>query len=204
MMDDLTCTQFTQDLAAKQSVPGGGAAAAYAGALAVALGSMVANFTAGKPRYAAFEEDIQRTLTDSERIRTRLVSLVEEDARAFEPLSVAYGIPKDDPNRAATLEKATKGAVEAPLKMMRQIADAITILEELGEKGSRMLLSDVGCGAALAAGALRAAALNVFVNTKALQDRAFAEAINAEAEALLQNAPRADALYDEVASTYQR
>lgn len=202
MMDDLTCAQFAQNLAAKQSAPGGGAAAAYAGALAIALGSMVANFTTGKPRYAAFEEDIQRTLADGERIRARLVSLVEEDAQAFEPLSVAYGIPKDDPNRAATLEAATKGAVEAPLEMMRQISDAITILEELGEKGSRMLLSDVGCGAALAAGALRAAALNVFVNTKALQDRAFAEAINIEAEALLQNAPRADALFTRIADTY--
>lgn len=203
MMDDLTCAQFAQNLAARQSVPGGGAAAAYAGALAVALGSMVANFTTGKPRYAAFEEDIQRTLTDGERIRARLVSLVEEDAQAFEPLSVAYGIPKDDPNRAATLEAATKGAVEAPLEMMRQISDAITILEELSEKGSRMLLSDVGCGAALAAGALRSAALNVFVNTKALQDRAFAEAINTEAEALLQNAPRADALFTRIADTYR-
>lgn len=195
MIADETCAEFAAQLAAKQSVPGGGGAAAYAGALAVALGSMVGNFTAGKERYAAFEPDLQRMLAESEAIRQRLLELVDEDAQAFEPLSKAYGIPKDDPSRAAVLEEATKSALVAPLEMMRQISAAVSILEELQEKGSRMLLSDVGCGAALAAGALRAASLNVFVNTKALQDRAYAEAVNDEAEALLANAAQADAVF---------
>lgn len=199
MLIDATCSQFATRLAAKESVPGGGAAAAYAGALAVALGLMVANFTTGKQRYAAYEADLQRMLDTGERIRTRLLELVDEDAQAFEPLSEAYRISKDNPSRTATLEAATKAALHAPIEMMRLISEAISILEELHEKGSRMLLSDVGCGAALAAGALRAASLNVFVNTKTLHDRTFANAMNEEAEALLGNAARADALFAAIA-----
>lgn len=191
-MAEKSCTQFAADLAAKRSVPGGGAAAACAGALAAALASMVGNFTVGKERYAEHEADVQRLLAESERIRVRLLELMDEDAHAFEPLAAAYAIPKDAPERAATVEAATKGALEAPLEMMRQVAAAISVLEELRTKGSRMLLSDVGCGAALAAGALRAASLNVFVNTKALQDRACADTANAEAEALLAAAAQAD------------
>lgn len=198
MMVDETCAQFASQLAAKQSVPGGGAAAAYAGALAAALASMVGNFTTGKQRYAAHEADIQRLLAESERARVRLLQLVDEDARAFQPLAEAYAIPKEDPARAAMLETATEGALEAPLEMMRQTAAVVDILEELQAKGSRLLLSDVGCGAALAAAALRAAALNVFVNTKTLQDRACADAANAEADALLANAVGVDALFEAV------
>ncbi len=194
-MAEMSCAQFAADLAAKRSVPGGGAAAACAGALAAALASMAGNFTVGKERYAEHEADLQRLLAESERIRIRLLELMDEDARAFEPLAAAYAIPKDAPERAATLEAATKGALEAPLEMMRQVAAVISVLEELRTKGSRMLLSDVGCGAALAAGALRAASLNVFVNTKALQDRACADTANAEAEALLAAAVRADEVF---------
>lgn len=200
LMTDDSCTAFAQALASKQSTPGGGAAAAYTGALAVALGSMVGNFTNGKKRYAAYEADIQRLLEEGEGLRARLLQLVDEDASAFEPLAKAYGMPKDDPARAAVLEEATKGAVAPPLEMMRQISQVIGLLEEMHACGSRMLISDVGCGAALAAGALRAASLNVFVNTKALTDRAFAEKVEAEADALLANAPRADALFSVVAA----
>lgn len=195
MIANMSCAQFAADLAAKRSVPGGGAAAAFAGALAAALASMVGNFTVGKERYAEHEADLQRLLAESERIRLRLLELVDEDARAFEPLAAAYAIPKSSPERAATLETATKGALVAPLEMMRQIVAAINVLEELRVKGSRMLMSDVGCGAALAAGALQAASLNVFVNTKALQDRAYADAANAEADALLAYVARSNAVF---------
>lgn len=198
MIVDETCTRFTEQLAAKQSTPGGGAAAAYAGALAVALGSMVGSFTTGKARYAEYEGTIQRLLDECERVRTRLLQLVDEDAAAFEPLAAAYAIPKEDPTRASMLEAATKEAIQAPLEMMRMTSLAVGILEELHACGSRMLISDVGCGAALAAGALRAAALNVFVNTRTLSDRVFADEVDTAADELLAEASRADALYGTV------
>ena len=193
-LTDKSCASFAEVLAAKESVPGGGGAAALVGALGVALGSMVGNFTTGKKRYADVEDDIQRMLADGEAIRTRLIELVEEDAEAFYPLSQAYGIPKEDPSRAEVLEAATKNACVAPLEMMRQIAKAIELLEEMGEKGSKMLLSDVGCGALLCRAALEAASLNVFVNTKTLNERTLAYAMEAECDALLAvYGPRAEA-----------
>ena len=89
-----SCIEFADALAAKVSVPGGGGAAAYVGALGVALGSMTANFTTGKKKYAEYEEDIQRILAEGDVIRAKLIDLVFADAEAFEPLSKAYGIPR--------------------------------------------------------------------------------------------------------------
>ena len=199
-MMDKSCTEFAAELAGKVSVPGGGGAAAYVGALSVALCSMVGNFTTGKKKYAEYEEDVQRMLAEGEKVRARLLELVEEDAAAFFPLSQAYGIPKEDPTRDEVLEKCTKDALAGPLEMMRQIAKAIELLEEMNVKGSRMLISDVGCGAACAAAAMQAAALNVFINTKGLKDRDFASQVEAEADELLAFVPRAQAVADEVAA----
>ncbi|MBR2790905.1 MAG: cyclodeaminase/cyclohydrolase family protein [Eggerthellaceae bacterium] len=195
---DGSCTAFADALAAKVSVPGGGGAAAYVGALGVALCSMVGNFTTGKKKYAEYEEDIQRMLAEGEEIRARLLELVDEDAEAFYPLSQAYVIPKEDPGRAEVLERCTKRALTGPLEMMRQVARSVELLEEMQAKGSRLLLSDVGCGAACAAAALRAAAMNVFINTNALTDRDFASRVEAEADALLAYVPRAEAVADAV------
>ena len=199
-MMDKSCTEFAAELAGKVSVPGGGGAAAYVGALSVALCSMVGNFTTGKKKYAEYEEDVQRMLAEGETVRARLLELVEEDAAAFFPLSQAYGIPKEDPTRDEQLEKCTKDALAGPLEMMRQIAKAIELLEEMNVKGSRMLISDVGCGAVCAAAAMRAASMNVFINTKGLKDRDYAAKVEAEADELLAYVPRAKAVADEVAA----
>lgn len=182
---DLSCVEFADVLAAKQSVPGGGGAAALVGALGVALCNMVGNFTTGKAAYADVEEDVQRMLAEGDAIRAKLLQLVEDDAAAFEPLSKAYGIPKDDPTRAEVMEAATKAACVAPVEMMRQICAAIELLEEMGEKGSKMLISDVGCGALLCENALLAAGMNVLINTKTLTDRAYAEAVEAECDQMM-------------------
>ncbi|MDO4399675.1 MAG: cyclodeaminase/cyclohydrolase family protein [Coriobacteriia bacterium] len=199
VMVDKSCRDFAALLAAKESVPGGGGAAAYVGALGAALCSMVGNFTTGKKAYAQVEEDIQDLLQRAYAVQERLLSLVDEDAHAFEPLSRAYGIPKDDPSRVSVLEEATKGACAPPMEMMRQICRSIDLLEEMGAKGSKMLLSDVGCGALLARAALEAASMNVFVNTKTLQDRAHALMLEAECDAMLASyGPKAEAIAADV------
>ena len=79
-MMDKSCTEFAAELAAKASVPGGGGAAAYVGALAVALCSMVGNFTTGKKKYAEYEDDVRRMLAEGERVRVRLLEHVIEAA----------------------------------------------------------------------------------------------------------------------------
>lgn len=190
---DESCADFAAALAAKRSVPGGGGAAAYAGALAAALCSMVGEFTSGKKRYAAYEEDVRRMLREAEVLRTQLVELVDQDAAAFYPLSQAYAITRDDPSRAATIDEATKAACKAPVAMMERVCRVIDLLGEMEEKGSRMLLSDVGCGASLARAALEAASLNVYVNTKSFQDREFAQVIEQHCDEMLEEyVPRAE------------
>lgn len=182
---DQTCEGFVSLLASKAPVPGGGGAAALVGALGAALCSMAGNLTLGRKKYAAVEPDICVLLKKGERVRTRLLELVDADAAAFEPLSRAYSIPKDDPNREAVLEEVTKKACAAPMEMLEQCAQAVELLEEMLEKGSVMLVSDVGCGAVCCKAALECAALNVYINTKTLKNRVMAEALEHRTDELL-------------------
>ena len=176
---------FTEVLAAKEPVPGGGGAAAAAGALGAALCIMVGNYTVGKKKYAAYEADVLRIMEEADRLQKELIRLVDADAEAFTPLSQAYAIPKEDPNRAEVLEAATIGACRAPMEMMRCSARAVDLLEKMLEKGSVMLVSDVGCGALLCRAAIESAAMNVYINTKTMQDRKLAEELEQEAEQLI-------------------
>ena len=112
-LTELDLNGFADVLASKAPVPGGGVAAAYAGALAASLCAMVGNLTVGRKKYAAVEEDVRRLTAQAEALEKKLVSLVDADAEAFEPLQKAYAIPKDDPGRAETLEKVSLFACSA-------------------------------------------------------------------------------------------
>lgn len=184
-MIDLSCADFTQVLASKEPVPGGGGAAALVGAFGVALCSMVGNLTVGRKKYAAVEGDVLAMLEKGRAVQARLLALVDADAEAFEPLSRAYAIPKDDPKREEILEKVTESACKSPLQMMEACCEAIDLLEEMLDKGSVTLVSDVGCGALCCKAALESASMNIFVNTKTLSNRANAAALDAQADALL-------------------
>ena len=204
-LTDLRCTAFAEVLASKAPVPGGGGAAALAGALGVALCSMVGNFTTGKKKYAAYEEDVQRMLAEGETLRARLLELVEADAAAFEPLSRAYAIPKEDPTRDSVLEEAALNACKAPMEMVSCCGEALLLLEEMLEKGSRLLLSDVGCGALLCKAAMESAAMNVFVNTGSLQDRAVAVGMERQVDETLEKyLPMAERIAASVTATLRK
>ena len=196
---DKSCTDFTAVLASRAPVPGGGGAAALVGALGTALCSMAGNLTLGKKKYAAVEPDIRRLLADGETVRRRLLELADMDAAAFEPLSRAYSIPKDDPSRAEVLEAATLAACCTPMEMLEQTCRAVELLEEMLEKGSVMMVSDVGCGASCCRAALESAGLNVFINTRTLTDRNTARRLEEHADRLLADyLPRAERITKEV------
>ena len=182
---DQTCGAFLDALASRAPTPGGGGASALAGALGAALCTMVGNYTVGKKKYAAAEEDVKALMARAEDIRGRLLAQVDADAAAFEPLSRAYAIPKDDPDREAVMEQCLRDAAAAPMEILRLSCEAIDLHREMLDKGSVMMLSDVGTGAALCWGALYGAWLNVKVNTKSMADRAYAVAMNAEADGLV-------------------
>jgi len=199
-----SCRAFTDALAAKTPAPGGGGASALTAALGAALCTMVGNYTVGKPKYAAVEEEVKSLMERAEILREKLLSLVDEDAAAFEPLSRAYAIPKDDPDRDAVLEDCLRTAAAVPMEVLRLSCEAIDLHREMGERGSAVILSDVGTGAALCRGALYGAWLNVKVNTKLMSDRAFAETLNAEADGLVEKYGKmAGEVYESVMKRYQ-
>lgn len=194
-----SCVDFVDVLASSAPVPGGGGAAALVGAIGTALCAMVGNLTVGRKKYAAFEGDLQKILTRADSLQKQLLELVEKDAAGFEPLSQAYAIPKDDPDRGWKLEEATIAACQAPMEMMKTCCEAIELLEEMLVKGSVTLVSDVGCGALCCAAALESASLNIFINTKTLLDRNFAAQMDARADTLLHEyLPRARTIADAV------
>ena len=192
MLTEKTCREFTAELASNKPVPGGGGGAALAGSLAVSLCAMAGNFTVGKKKYADVEEEAKE-------LRIRLLNLVEADAEAFEPLSKAYSIPKDDPARADKLEEATMNAIMAPLDIMDACADVIELLDRMLGICNRMMISDVACGAILAGAAMKAASINVFVNTATLRDRVKASEYEMTADRLLEDyLPMAEVIAEEV------
>lgn len=178
--------KFLAELASSAPTPGGGGAAALCGALGIALGNMVGNLTLGKKKYADVQEDIAELNAKAEALRDGFVALVDADAEAFAPLSRAYSIPKDDPARDEIMEPALLKAAEAPLEIMRKCAEALELISGYAAKGSALAISDAGCAAALCGAAMEAAALNVKINTKSMKNRAVADNINAEMNALLQ------------------
>lgn len=205
MLTDNTCKEFTAALASNKPVPGGGGAAALAGALAVSLCAMAGNYTVGKKKYADVEAEVRDLLTECEELRLRLLNLVEADAEAFEPLSKAYAIPKDDPARETKLEEATMCAIKAPLAMMDACADVLELLDSMLDKCNRMMISDVACGAILAGAAMKAASLNVFVNTHSLKNRLKAEEFEMTADKLLDDyLPMAEVIAEEVTTEFRK
>ena len=196
---DLSVKDYTEELASKSPVPGGGGTSALVGALGISLGNMVGELTVGKKKYAHVEEDIKELIQRGNEIRDKLLTLVDKDPEVFEPLAKAYGIPKDDPSRDTALEEASKNACLVPLEIMRVLAEAINVIYDFKNQGSKLAISDAGCGAALCKAGMEAAALNVYINTKGLKDRAFAEEVNQEVDELLNEfGYLAEVIYDQV------
>lgn len=178
-------TQFLSELSSNAPVPGGGGASAAVGAFAAALGMMVTNLTIGKKKYADYEEEVKAVRDRLEGLRDQLIDLVDGDAVAFEPLSKAYSIPKDDPERDTIMENALYEASVVPMSIMETVLAAAKELEILVAKGSKLAVSDVGVGILFAQAAIEGASLNVYINTKSMKDRERAAALDAKADAII-------------------
>ena len=196
---DQSVTAFAEALASRAAVPGGGGASALAGALGVALGSMVGELTVGKKKYADVEDEIRALMEKAEDLRVRLLDCVNRDAAAFEPLSRAYGIPREEPGRDEIMEKCLRDAAAAPLEILDLCCEAIELHREFAAKGSALAVSDAATGAVLCWGAMYGAAVNVKVNTKAMKDRTYADEINAHVDGQMAKYwPVAEAVYQEI------
>ena len=200
----LSCEKFIEVLASKEPVPGGGGAAALAGGIGTALGNMVGSLTVGKKKYADVQEDIIELKRQADELQTEFIRLIEKDAEVFEPLSKAYGMPKDTPEQQAEKDRVMavvlKDCCDVPLEIMNKCCQAIDLHEKFAEKGTAIAISDVGCGVVLCKAALQAASLNVFINTKFMKDRQMAEEYDRLADDMLgKYTAKADQIFDSVA-----
>ena len=194
-----SCRKFVEVLASDAPAPGGGGAAALVGAIGTALGNMVGSLTVGKKKYADVEAEIVALQGKCRALQKELLDPVEADEKGFVPLAKAYGIPKDDPARAETLEKATVTACQVPVRIMELCCEAMEAIAVFAAKGSRLAVSDAGCAAVCVKAALQAASLNVFINTKTLKDRALAEEMNARCLGMLETyGAMADGIFETV------
>lgn len=189
MMAEQTIQEFINVLSSKEPVPGGGGASALAAAVGMALGSMVANLTAGKKKYAEYQAQIEDILQKAEALTKELLAGMDKDAEAFEPLAKAYGLPKDTEEQIAqrtkVMEKALLDASLAPLSLMEQILKAMELTGTLADIGSNLAISDAGVSIQMLSAALNGASLNVFINTKLMKDREKAEELNAKTDEIL-------------------
>lgn len=189
---DKSVQVFLDELASKAATPGGGSAAAVMGAQAAALVSMVCNLTIGKPKYAEVEADMQALLGQSEALREKLTGMIKADVDVFDRLMACYGLPKDsDAEKAArseAIQTVLKDATEVPLACAKACREAIELSKTAADKGNLGVISDAGAAVMAAYGGLKSAALNVYINTNSLKDKAFAEAKVAELEEILSGA----------------
>ncbi|MDP4133747.1 MAG: cyclodeaminase/cyclohydrolase family protein [Bacillota bacterium] len=193
--------EFINQLSSKSPVPGGGGASALIGTIGVSLCSMVANLTQGKKKYIEYQEDINTILNRTEKSINELLNLIKRDAEVFEPLSAAYGIPKDRPDRDEILEQALVCASSVPMDILHEAYGIIDIIEQLAVKGSRLAISDVGVAASALRSAMEGAAMNVYINTKLMKNREYAETINKETNDILQDGVlRCDKIYQQISN----
>lgn len=182
---DLTCRGFAEETASESPAPGGGSISAYMGALAAALGTMVANLSAHKPGWDDLWETFSDAAEEGQILLKSLLALVDEDTAAFYRIMDAFKLPKatDEEKEARTqaIQDATLYATEVPLRTMKAAHSVFPLLRRMAETGNPASVSDAGVGALAARSAVLGAFLNVRINAKGLKNRDLADRLLAEA-----------------------
>ena len=192
--------EYLEVLASKAPTPGGGSAAAVYGAVGTALGEMVGNLTTGKKKFARYEEEIQKILVRLQEARMDFIRLEKADEQAFEPLSEVYRMKAetDEKKKAKErMEECLKAAAQVPMEVMERAVSVMADIEFLALNGSRLAVSDAGVGIQGIRSALLGAVMSVYINTKMMKDREYAEAVNQQAELLIKKGTeQADRIYE--------
>lgn len=195
---------FLDEVAAATAAPGGGSAAAYAGALGAALAAMVAGLTIGKKKYAEVEAEMQAIRVQAEELRKELTAAVEDDAAAFEAVMGAFKLPKETAEqqkaRAAAIHMATINAAHVPLHTVENSVKVMELAAKCAQDGNLNAISDAMSGAALARAALTAAGYNVRINLNSLEDKSAGEKMLKELRDLEK---RADKIEKEIRKTME-
>lgn len=193
----MTLKGFARETASESAAPGGGSVSAYMGALAAALGAMVANLSAHKRGWDDRWKEFSDQAVKGQDIMERLLKLVDEDTAAFAKIMNVFSMPKgteeEKAARAEAMEKATLYATQVPLRTMQTALEAMPLALEMARKGNPASASDAGVGAIAALAAVKGAQLNVRINAVGLKDRAMADSLTAEAEKIAKEAAEKEA-----------
>lgn len=193
----MTLKGFARETASESAAPGGGSVSAYMGALAAALGAMVANLSAHKRGWDDRWKEFSDQAVKGQDIMERLLKLVDEDTVAFAKIMNVFSMPKgteeEKAARAEAMEKATLYATQVPLRTMQTALEAMPLALEMARKGNPASASDAGVGAIAALAAVKGAQLNVRINAAGLKDRAMADSLTAEAEKIAKEAAEKEA-----------
>ena len=193
---DMTCTGFAEETASESPAPGGGSISAYMGALAAALGTMVANLSSHKAGWDDKWEYFSNWADNGMAVMNELLYLVDEDTAAFNKIMDVFAMPKSTDEekaaRAEAMEVATLYATQVPLRTMKVAYRAFDVVRAMAEEGNPNSVSDAGAGALAARSAVMGACLNVKINAAGLKDRVAADALVAEAEEIQRKAQEAE------------
>lgn len=192
-----TCREFVNETASESPAPGGGSIAAYMGALAAALGTMVANLSAHKAGWDDRWEEFSNYAAGGRLLVDRLLELVDDDTDAFNAVTAAIRMPKNTRAekyaRDQAIEKANIQAASVPLETMRAAYDVFDLCEAMADLGNPASVSDAGVGALAARAAVLGAHLNVRINASSITDRAVADKLLAEADSIAKKAVEREA-----------
>lgn len=176
-LQDMNLRIFANETAAESPAPGGGSIAAYVGALGASLGVMVANLSSHKRGWDDRWEEFSAWAEKGQQIKDALLRLVDEDTQAFQAIMEAFQLPKGtDAEKAArkqAIQAATKQAIETPYRTMELAFSSFELLEQMVRTGNPNSISDGAVGALCARAAVHGAYLNVTINAKDLDDKAY-------------------------------
>ncbi len=164
---------FVEQLAAPTAAPGGGSASAATGAMAAALGCMVAGMSRGKKAYLQYEAPLSNAIARLSELRESLKAAIDADAASFNDVMAAFRKAKDHPEAQAEVDAALKQATEIPLKVAEQARETREILESLRPMTNPKMASDITVGIGLAKAAADGALANVEINLGDINDAAF-------------------------------
>ena len=200
---ELTVTEFTALLASDAPAPGGGSAAALAGAIGAALTAMVCGLTKGKKKFAEFNDMAVEAEVKALALKDRFIDVMDRDTEAFNVVSAAFGMPKatdeEKAARSAAIQKGLEGCTATPFEMMEIALETLELTDSILGKSNDSAASDLGVSALSLRAAIQGAWLNVLINIGSLKNKELAEDYRVKGEALLAKAlPLADKIYAEV------
>lgn len=169
---NMTIEDYFESLSSKQPIPGGGGAAALSLSFASSLLLMVINLTIDKKNFTDIKDELDKLRSELVLIREYSLKLSDEDAEVFEPLSKAYK------NKESNIDDLLINAASVPIKVIETAKKLISMASYISNNCSRLVISDVGVAVKMIYTAIDSALLNIFINTKFLQDKKEAERIN--------------------------